>query len=102
MIDALPTQTGKSFLHGPGKSIEPVVFPQGKLNSLRSGSFNLSSDTCKKFPLQVFSSLIIELSSEERGVRTLQKLRKLVQIPLKDKVSSIPQLVKLYVLHVHL
>src|SRR3954462_11947036 len=46
LIDALPTQTGKSFLHGPGKSIEPVVFSQGKLNSLSSGRFNLSSETC--------------------------------------------------------
>src|SRR3954465_885506 len=25
LVDTLPTQAGKSFLHGPGKSIEPVV-----------------------------------------------------------------------------
>src|SRR4051812_1476608 len=46
LIDALPTQTGKSFLHCSSKSIEPVVFPQGELNSLRSGRFSLSSETC--------------------------------------------------------
>src|SRR3954470_22871966 len=34
LIDTLPTQTGKSFLHGPGKSIDPVVLSQGELNSL--------------------------------------------------------------------
>src|SRR3954463_3285360 len=46
LIDALPTQTGKSFLHCSGTSIKSVVFPQGELNSLRSGRFNLSSETC--------------------------------------------------------
>src|SRR4051812_20378888 len=46
LIDALPTQTGKSFLHCSGKSIEPVVFPQGKLNPLHSGRFNLYSEAC--------------------------------------------------------
>src|SRR3954463_6797989 len=102
LVDTMPTQTGKSFMHGPDKSIEPVVFSQGELNSLGSGRFNLSSETCNNYPLQIFSSLIIELSSEELGVRTLQMFRKLVQIPLKDKVSSIPQLIKLVVLHVHL
>src|SRR4051812_14162596 len=46
LIDALPTQTGNSFMHCSSKSIEPVVFPQGKLNSLRSGRFNISSEAC--------------------------------------------------------
>src|SRR3954463_2572372 len=45
LIDALPTQTGKSFWHCSGNSIEAFVVPQVKLNSLRSGRFNLSSET---------------------------------------------------------
>ena len=89
LVDAVPTEASKSFLDGPGKSIQPVVLPEVELNPLTSRWFNFSPETSNYMPLHIFPFLVLELNSIELCMRTVQMLRKLLQVTLEDELSSV-------------